>query len=812
MSFPLIPPELQLHPLEERLVALRIPFMQIRELPRGRQVSLRGNIVNVIADVSTTVSTLPRTLNESQTIPVKFKRKISYTHAYQVENVRPLKVLQAANWLVKNSPLYKAEHITISTDWVVCRKDENHNWQEFCEENDDHDYSQMSDKQTCKQDDSNDDDNDNWTEEIKLEDHPAGTLDTMLSPLYDQHTDSDGAVCYAPGEGNKPLGIFQDKYSEELSFPTIYCGQPREKKRIVPVLYSTLCKWELRHKDRRVAKSMPNIFFKLKKLQIKQIKDKATLCLRKCNLKGRKLTAGELQSPQNVDKIVRLDEGFRVLKTLRGSPPYWDSAKKDIFAMIRQLGIPTFFMSFSSAESKWIHLLKILGRTVHNKEYTDDDVLNMSWNTKSELIKSDPVTCARHFDYSFQRFMHDFLMSSHHPIGEIQDYFYRVEFQQRGSPHIHMLVWIKDAPQYDENSDDEITKFIDQYITCSNDTSNESFAELINYQMHRHAKTCKRKGQCVCRFGFPVPPMPRTMILQPLPMDTDESTEQILQKHYENIKTVVTDLQFGETLSFSEFLNKLQLDEQTYINAIQSSLTSDKIFLKRSPNEIRINSYNKILLKAWRANMDIQFILDPYACAMYIASYISKAQRGMSNLLSRAVEEAREGCHDIRESVRHIGNKFLNHVEVSAQEAVYLVMQMRLRRASRGFIFINTSPRDDRVILLKPLDDIQNMRPNATDIESDSILKKYERRPKALEKLCLADLAAWYSFQKLKDNRQDHYQDNDDLYKSDKRMMMMKIKQHIRYVALCIKNAPKVKLSDMFVSIGKKTKKIITES
>ncbi|XP_070537053.1 uncharacterized protein [Ptychodera flava] len=165
--------------------------------------------------------------------------------------------------------------------------------------------------------------------------------------------------------------------------------------------------------------------------------------------------------------------------------------------------------------------------------------------------------------------------------------------------------------------------------------------------------------------------------------------------------------------------------------------------------------------------MDIQFILDPYACAMYIASYISKAQRGMSNLLSRAVEEAREGCHDIRESVRHIGNKFLNHVEVSAQEAVYLVMQMRLRRASRGFTFINTSPPDDRVILLKPLDDIQNMRPNATDIESDSILKKYERRPKALEKLCLADLAAWYSFQKLKDNPQDHYQDNDDFYKTD---------------------------------------------
>ena len=30
--------------------------------------------------------------------------------------------------------------------------------------------------------------------------------------------------------------------------------------------------------------------------------------------------------------------------------------------------------------------------------------------------------------------------------------------------------------------------------------------------------------------------------------------------------------------------------------------------------------------------MDIQFVLDVYACAMYIVSYISKAQKGISQL------------------------------------------------------------------------------------------------------------------------------------------------------------------------------------
>jgi hypothetical protein len=38
----------------------------------------------------------------------------------------------------------------------------------------------------------------------------------------------------------------------------------------------------------------------------------------------------------NSKEIVKQDDGFRVLRNLRGSPPYWEKAKKDVFAMIRQ--------------------------------------------------------------------------------------------------------------------------------------------------------------------------------------------------------------------------------------------------------------------------------------------------------------------------------------------------------------------------------------------------------------------------------------------------------------------------------------------
>ena len=67
--------------------------------------------------------------------------------------------------------------------------------------------------------------------------------------------------------------------------------------------------------------------------------------------------------------------------------------------------------------------------------------------------------------------------------------------------------------------------------------------------------------------------------------------------------------------------------------------------------------------------MDIQFILDMYACAMYIVSYISKAQKGMSELLRKAVAEAKEGNTNVKQQVRDIGNKFLNSVEISTQRS-----------------------------------------------------------------------------------------------------------------------------------------------
>lgn len=97
-------------------------------------------------------------------------------------------------------------------------------------------------------DDSIDNDTDDeWCEETE---RSSGAMDTLLQePDMIQH--GDKIISFAPGEGNRPLGIFIDKDSEFLSFPSIYCGKRRSEnsERHVPVHYSAVCKWELRSKD-----------------------------------------------------------------------------------------------------------------------------------------------------------------------------------------------------------------------------------------------------------------------------------------------------------------------------------------------------------------------------------------------------------------------------------------------------------------------------------------------------------------------------------------------------------------------------------
>ena len=742
MKWPDKPAELNLHQLEERLVALRIPFMQIRELPRGGQYSLKGNVINVPVDIQPTINCLPRPMDENFTVAIQLKKKLSYKKVDFKENVRPLRVLTALHWLMNNSELYKKSGIIVDDKWFqdVTESAED-TVREFlevskeqCKDKNYTENEKQKQEKTTENDieASNDYDSDHYSE-IDANDN-VGNIDTLVDDA-DIENKYDKVFTFAPGEGQHPLSLYQDKDAEYLCFPTIFCGQtpPSRDERLVPVHYSDIVKWELRSVDRRAAQSVPNIFFKHKKLQMKQISDKVNLAVRRCKKRGQKITAAEARDSSYLDKLVNLDEGYYIFRQLRNSPAYLETRKKDIFAMIRQLSLPTWFMSLSAADTRWTDLLKMLAKLNDGIDYSEKELENLSWQEKTKLVQKDPVTCSRYFDHRVQEFLNTVLKSSCEPIGKLLDYFYRVELQQRGSPHIHMLVWIENAPTLETNSEREIVQFVDKYLTCN--TDNEKTANLVGLQSHKHSRTCRKKGKPICRFGFPLPPLPRTMLLYPL----EEDVDKYKKKNTELLKAM-NEYKDNVDMTFEEFLeNFAKMDFDDYIKCIRSSLKAPTVFLKRKTKDMRINLFNEGILCAWNANLDIQIVLEPYGCASYIVGYISKSQRGMSAQLDAAAKEARKGNLDLKKQVRHIGNVFSNCVEVSAQEAVYLDLQIPLTKCTRDIVFVNTSVPEERIFLLKPKAALDELPAESTDVESDNVIQRYSKRPKQLSKFCLAD-------------------------------------------------------------------------
>jgi hypothetical protein len=88
----------ELYELEERLIALRLPFLQIRELGkryRKPQLGLNGGVINVPVDTSRIQCALPRNINESDTVAIAIKKRLVFKSAYVVGKICVHKVMKA---------------------------------------------------------------------------------------------------------------------------------------------------------------------------------------------------------------------------------------------------------------------------------------------------------------------------------------------------------------------------------------------------------------------------------------------------------------------------------------------------------------------------------------------------------------------------------------------------------------------------------------------------------------------------------------------------------------------------------------------
>ena len=581
--------------------------------------------------------------------------------------------------------------------------------------------------------------------------------DTCLQP--EDPLDAEDVYCLAPGENQKPRAFLTDDNFEILANPDKYPHGEHgytttRSKRLTPRKYFNQ---RILNADGRFAKDIEYLLAAQYVVESKQVRDDSYIALRQTRgmmFQGKRVTAGLLRQSKNLNAMMRNDSAIKFLKNVRGSPAYWQRVLYDVMAMVRQLGIPTWFLTLSAADMQWPEIIQSIARQ-YGKNFTDEDVAVMSWDEKCNWLRKNSVTAARQFQYRLDTFFNDFLCSNAKPSGEIVDYFIRIEFQARGSPHAHTIIWVKDAPKINVNPDEVICKFVDKYQCCEiNDHS-------AKFQSHKHSATCRRNG--ACRFRFPHAPSIKTLIARPVDETTPDNADPIAsarvlkqkQDTLRNVKECLIKCDTPADISTEDLLLKANVSVESYTEALSTSNSGTHIILKREPRSKWINSFNADILHAWKANMDLQYIIDPYSCIMYVTSYMMKSERAMSELLRKVAKEARS--EDVISQLRKLGTTFLNNREVSAQEAAYRLLSLPLKKCSRQVIFVNTSPKENRVSMLKPTAVLQDMDEGDEDIFCKCLTDKYAARPDEHEDMCLAEFAVVFT----SDNRKDSL-DHDD--------------------------------------------------
>ena len=594
-------------------------------------------------------------------------------------------------------------------------------------------------------------------------------LDTSLQPSdlsqYYGDQNANSILCIAPAEGNVPIEVISN---EAAAFPyhfpdgnnTFITSRPVKltlKKYFNSRLFSS---------DARFASDSQYIFFAQYTAELQQIFSSISIAMRKRG-NSFNITAPTLLNSEKMKTMLKKDECYRFLQGIRGSPPYWERTTRDLFAMLKQLGMPTFFVSFSAADRRWPEIIEAIC-----KQQGRDVPEDLNWTEYYNIINSNIVTATRMWDKRLHDFITHIVKGPLQPLGKVMDIFGRIEFQARGWPHYHGLLWIADAPVYGKSPEAAVTAFIDKFTTSQlPDPKSNLFDIVSSVQCHskRHTNTCKKGGK-KCRFNFPRPASERTFIASPVESNDNESessdfkhmstkiAKDILKKFWK----ALTDDSFDDVCT-GDVLQRAGISQHDLEKALNVLSQRPTIMYKRQPQDCWVNVYNPILLAAWDGNMDIQFVLDPYCCIMYIMSYITKAEKELGNMIKAAQIEARKDNLDGVQELRKLGQIYLTHREISVMEAVYRVCGLKLKHCSKEVVWIPTDPDSTRITL--PLHIIKsNVAQGNDNVWMTSIMDRFLARPMTAEfnDMCAAKFASAYRVVSASSTSQDNSSDDEN--------------------------------------------------
>ena len=368
------------------------------------------------------------------------------------------------------------------------------------------------------------------------------------------------------------------------------------------------------------------------------------------------------------DMVGREGETFsnRVLHyatSLRGTRQYWFKQRSRLIAMVDTLGLPTVFFTHSAADLQWPELACLIC-----PENPD------SSSARNKAVQENPAIA----DWFFYQRMVKFIDAFYVGVLGASDYWFRFEWQHRGSPHVHGIAWLPDAPD------------VRQVLNSSESTSTAAKEVLLQYV----DKIVSTVNPAVLPDGSNVdeaPPPKTNPHICNLPYsevdDFDQDLSDLIatcQRHTRCSAAYCLRTKNGQQKCRFGYPKPLQPETALVMEE------EDPILLT-ARNDSLINNYNPVQLSAWRANVDMQYCVSRRKVIEYCAKYATKCEprsQSLKDIFATIVKSLKEDSFSLK-AVQKLLINSVGERDVSAQETCHLLLQLPLLKVSRDFVVLS---------------------------------------------------------------------------------------------------------------------------
>ena len=81
------------------------------------------------------------------------------------------------------------------------------------------------------------------------------------------------------------------------------------------------------------------------------------------------------------------------MNQIKGTPAYWKKFQREVLAMVKQLGCPTFFLTLSCADLRWNKLVEIISK-LNSLGLTKENVEGLNYFERCNILNSKAVLLA----------------------------------------------------------------------------------------------------------------------------------------------------------------------------------------------------------------------------------------------------------------------------------------------------------------------------------------------------------------------------------------------------------------------------------